>query len=56
MLHLRMLHGDIGILRMNGSDRMWCKVLMFQPIYHVSVIPTDGNGHTYMLFDWRERS
>ena len=25
------------------SDRMGCKVLMFQPIYHVSVIPTDGN-------------
>ena len=28
------------------SDRMWCKVLMFQPIYHVSVSPTDGNGPT----------
>ena len=25
---------------------MWCKVLMFQPIYHVSVSPTDGNGPT----------
>ena len=34
------------ILRMNGSDRMWCKVLMFQPIYHVSVSPTNGNGPT----------
>ena len=31
---------------MNGSDRMWCKVLMFQPIYHVSVSPTDGSGPT----------
>ena len=25
---------------------MWCKVLMFQPIYHVSVSPIDGNGPT----------
>ena len=25
---------------------MLCKVLMFQPIYHVSVSPTDGNGPT----------
>ena len=40
-------HGRVAlILRMNGSDRMWCKVLMFQPIYHVSVSPTDGNGPT----------
>ena len=31
---------------LNGSDRVWCKVLMFQPIYHVSVSPTDGNGPT----------
>ena len=30
-------HGRVAlILRMNGSDRMGCKVLMFQPIYHVS--------------------
>ena len=36
-------HGRVAlILRMNGSDRMW----MFQPIYHVSVSPTDGNGPT----------
>ena len=28
------------------SDRMLCKVLMFQPIYNVSVSPTDGNGPT----------
>ena len=28
------------------SDRMYSKVLMFQPIYHVSVSPTDGNGPT----------
>ena len=40
-------HGRVAlILRMNGSDRMWCKVLMFQPMYHVSVSPTDGNGPT----------
>ena len=40
-------HGRVAlILRMNGSDRMWCKVLMFQPIYHGSVSPTDGNGPT----------
>ena len=25
---------------------MYSKVLMFQPIYHVSVSPTDGNGPT----------
>ena len=25
---------------------MRCEVLMFQPIYHVSVSPTDGNGPT----------
>ena len=28
------------------SDRMWCKVLVFQPIDHVSVSPTDGIGPT----------
>ena len=38
-------HGRVAlILRMNCSDRMWCKVPMFQPIHHVS--PTDGNGPT----------
>ena len=39
------MHGRVAlILRMNGSDRTWCKVLMFPPIYHVSSSPTHGNG------------
>ena len=37
---------NLVLITMNGSDRMWCKVLMFQPIYHVSISPTDGNGPT----------
>ena len=40
-------HGRVALIwRMNGSDRMWCKVLMFPAISHVSVSPTEGNGPT----------